>query len=136
MSKNFWLAVLTAFILLAGMEVLLHGVILDGFYKANPQGLLPAEMTKARYHWMFVGYLILAYLWTYFFNRLASKKDIIRGIQHGISYMIFLHVPLSFVTYTVFNISGYIYLWWTLGGVVEGVVIGGIMGVILKGKGV
>ena len=134
MSKNFWLAVIIAFVLLSGMEVLLHGVILDGFYKDNPQGLLPAHMTQARFHWMFVGYLILAFLWTYFFSRFATKKDIYKGIHHGVSYMIFLHVPLSFVCYTQFRISGYIYLWWTIGGIVEGIIIGGIMGAVMREK--
>jgi hypothetical protein len=134
MGKKFWLSVLSTFIIVHLLEVFLHGVILDSFYKNNPQGLLPVELSQQRMIWITIGYLILAFLWVYFFNRFASKKDLWRGIHHGVSYMIFLHVPLSFVSYAVFNVSGYIYLFWLIGGIVEGVMAGALMGIIMREK--
>jgi len=134
MGKKFWLSVLVTFVILLVLEKFLHSVILESFYKNNPQGLLPAAMSYSRMKWLIVGYLILAFLWVYFFNRFASKKDLLRGIHHGVSYMIFLHVPLSFVSYAVFNVSGYIYLFWLIGGIFEGVIAGALMGIIMREK--
>ena len=134
MNKKFWIAVFTTFVMVHLMEKVYHGMILENFYKHNPQGFLPADLSHSRMYWMTVGYLILAFLWTYFFNRFASEKNVMKGIHHGVSYMIFLHVPLAFVTYAVYQISGYVYLFWTIGAVVEGAVIGAVMGAIMKEK--
>ena len=134
MNKKFWIAVFVTFVMVHLMEMVYHGMILESFYKNNPQGFLPAAMSEARMYWMTVGYLILAFLWTYFFHRFASEKNVVKGIQHGVSYMILLHVPLAFGTYAVYQISGYVYLYWTIGAVVEGAVIGAVMGAIMKEK--
>ena len=134
MNKKFWIAFGVAFVLVYGLEMVYHGMILHNFYLRNPQGFLPAAMSQARMPWMAVGYLILAFLWTYFFNRFATEKNVIKGIHHGVSYMIFLHVPLAFVTYAVYQISGCVYLFWTIGAVIQGAIIGAVMGAIMKEK--
>jgi hypothetical protein len=36
------------------------------------------------------------------------------------------------VGYSTQVLSGYCYLWWTIGAVVEGAIIGAVMGIILK----
>jgi hypothetical protein len=82
--------------------------------------------------WLWIGFLILAFIWTYFYSRFASEKNLKTGIIHGVSYMVFLFVPLSFVNYATLVLSGYCYLWWTIGAIVEGVIIGAIMGIIMK----
>ncbi len=134
MSKKFWLTVLVSFVLLYAFQFILHALILSGFYASRPDGLLPAAKMQARMIWMPVGFLIWAYLWTYFFHRFASEKNVARGIQHGVSYMIFLNVPKSFIWYASIDISGYCYLWWTIGEVIMGVIIGAVMGAMLKGE--
>jgi hypothetical protein len=104
-------------------------LILEQFYLSHSQGFRPTiEMN----YWMIVGYLLQAFIWTYIFNRFASKKELLQGIQHGIAYQVFLYVPRSFVGYSTGVISGYCYLWWTIGAVVEGVIIGALMGLIMK----
>jgi len=48
--------------------------------------------------------------------------------------MIFLNVPKSFIWYASIDISGYCYLWWTIGEVIMGIIIGAVMGAMLKGE--
>ena len=134
MSKKFWLTVLVSFVLLYAFQFILHALILSGFYASRPDGLLPEAKMQARMIWMPIGFLIWAFLWTYLFHRLASEKNITKGIQHGASYMIFLNVPKSFIWYASIDISGYCYLWWTIGEVIMGVIIGAVMGAMLKGE--
>ena len=133
-DKKFWIAMFVTFVMVHVLEMVYHGMILHNFYVNNPQGFLPAALSESRMLWMTVGYLILAFMWTYFFNRFASVKNVAKGIHHGVSYMFFLHVPLAFVTYAVYQISGYVYLYWTLGALVEGAIIGAVMGAIMKEK--
>ena len=135
MSKKFWIAFPVTFILLSGFEFLLHGILLSGFYTARDKGFLPEDIMQQRMLWMFVGYFILAFLWTYFFLRFASDKNITKGIHHGVSYMIFYRVPQAFIWYSLITVSGYAHLWGIVGGVVEGVIIGAVMGAIMKGEG-
>ncbi len=71
MSKKFWLTVLVSFVLLYAFQFILHALILAGFYASRPDGLLPAAKMQARMIWMPIGFLIWAYLWTYFFHRFA-----------------------------------------------------------------
>jgi hypothetical protein len=132
MSKKFWIAFPVTFILFSLMEFILHTGILRNFYLNNPQGILPGNLMDKRMIWLWIGFLILAFIWTYFYSRFASEKNLKTGIIHGVSYMVFLFVPLSFVNYATLVLSGYCYLWWTIGAIVEGVIIGAIMGIIMK----
>ncbi|MBC8277294.1 MAG: hypothetical protein H8E46_03620 [FCB group bacterium] len=112
----------------------MHALILSGFYLNNPQGFLSSEMMMERMWALIVGFVILALIWTYFFNRFASEKNVMKGIHHGVSYMLFLYLPTAFINYSVQVISGWAYLWWLIAGLVMGVVIGAVQGVILKEK--
>jgi hypothetical protein len=134
MSKKFWIAFVVSFVLLYILEFIFHAVILEGFYASRPEGFLSAEKMQERMIWIPVGFLILAFMWTYMFNRFASKKTVMNGICHGVTYMVFLNVPRSFIDYATLDLSGYCYLWWTIGEVVMGIIIGAVMGAILSEK--
>jgi hypothetical protein len=135
MDGKFWIAFVVAFILLYAFAFLLHGVVLMKSYEpfAGKAYLEPDRMAS-RQIWIPVGLLILAFIWTYFFHRFATEKNVLMGIQHGVSYMIFLYLPSAFINYATLNASGYHYLGWLIGGIVQGVVIGAIMGLIMKQK--
>ena len=135
MSKKFWIAFPVTFILLSGFEFLLRGILLSGLYSVRDKGFLPEDIMQQRMVWMFVGYFILAFLWTYFFHRFASKKNVAIGIMHGVSYMIFFRVPAAFIWYSLIAVTGFAHLWGIVGGIVEGAIIGAVMGVIMKGEG-
>ena len=81
-----------------------------------------------------IGCLVWAFMWTYFFSRFATEKNVMKGIQYGVSFMIFINVPKAFIFYGSVDISGYCYLWWTIGDVVMGIIIGAVMGLIMKEK--
>lgn len=134
MSKKFWIAFPVAFILLYVLEIIFHTGILSGFYASRPDGFLPEVTAQKRMVWMPVGFLVWAYLWTYFYDRFASAKNVRTGIMHGVSYMIFLNVPKAFIYYASIDISGYCYLWWTIGEIIMGAIIGAVMGAIMKEK--
>jgi hypothetical protein len=132
MGKKFWIAFVVTFMLLFFLEFVYNALILGSFYNSHPVGFLPNELQQSRMWAMPIGFLIWAFIWTYFFHRFASKKNAMMGIYHGVSYMIFLFVPLSFINYSVQILSGWCYLWWTVGAVIEGIIIGAIMGAIMK----
>lgn len=134
MGKKFWVAFVVTFVLLFFLEFIYNALILGGFYNSHPWGFLPNELQQSRMWAMPIGFLIWAFIWTYFFHRFASKKNVMMGIYHGVSYMIFLFVPLSFINYSVLQISGWCYLWWLVGAVIEGIIIGAVMGAIMKEK--
>ncbi len=134
MSKKFWIAFPVAFILLYALEIILHAGILSGFYASRPDGFLPEVTMQKRMLWLPVGFIIWAFIWTYFYSRFATEKNVRTGIWHGIAYMIFLNVPKSFIDYGTIDISGYCYLWWTIGEVIMGIIIGAVMGAIMKEK--
>jgi len=132
MGKKFWIAFPVTFILLYFLEFVLNAIILGDFYNNHREGFLSDEASLPRMWLMAVGFLIWAFLWTYFFHRFATKKNIANGIKHGVSYMIFLFVPLGFINYSILAINGLCYIWWTVGAVIEGVIIGAVMGAIMK----
>ena len=135
MSKKFWIAFPVSFVLIYVLQFILHVFILKNFYMANPQGFLSDEMMWERMWALAAGFLILAFIWTYFFNRFASEKNVMKGIHHGVSYMLFLYLPTGFINYSTQIISGDRYLWWLVGGLVMGAIVGAVQGVILKEKG-
>ena len=81
MGAKFWIAFVVAFILLYAFAGLLHGVILMKSYEpfAGKAYLEEARM-EARSHWIPVGFLIMAFIWTYFFHRFATEKNLLKGI--------------------------------------------------------
>ena len=134
MAKKFWFTFLVTFLLLWFLQFVLHALLLSGFYSAHPEGLLSEEMMMQRSLWLPVGFLIWAFLWTYFFHRFTSKKSLGKGLQHGAAYMLFLFLPSAFINYATLPVNGYCYLWWLLGNLVIGLIIGAVMGVIMKGE--
>jgi hypothetical protein len=132
MGKKFWLAFVIAFILMVLLEFILHAGILSGFYRANPQGFLPENIACKRMVWMFIGMLLSAFIWTYLYNRFVPIKDLKTGAEFGVILMIFLNVPGAFLCYSLYVMSGYVYLWGTIGDVIIGAIVGGIMGVVFK----
>ena len=135
MGAKFWIAFVVAFILLYAFAFLLHGVIMMKSYEPFAgKAYLVEDRMADRQIWIPVGLLILAFIWTYFFHRFATEKNLFKGIQHGVSYMIFLYLPSGFINYATLNASGYHYLAWLIGGIVQGIVIGAIMGLIMKEK--
>lgn len=132
MGKKFWIAFPITFILIWVLQFILHAGIMGGFYAAKPDGFLPENIMKARWWWLPVGFLILAFIWTYLYSRFAPEKYVGSGIHHGVVYMIFLYVPWGFINYATLDISGYYYLWSTIGAIVQGIILGAIMGFIMK----
>lgn len=132
MGKKFWIAFPVTFVLLYVLEFILHAWILSGLYQAHPGGFLSDEQMQSRMWALSLGFLLWAYIWTYFFSRFATQKTVGKGIQHGVSYMIFLFVPMGFVNYATLVISGWAFFWWAVGAVIEGIIIGAVMGAIMK----
>ncbi len=134
MTRKFWIAFPVTFLLLWALEFIYHTGILTGFYASRPDGFLSEQLMQQRMWSMPIGCLVWAFMWTYFFSRFATEKNVMKGIQYGVSFMIFINVPKAFIFYGSVDISGYCYLWWTIGDVVMGIIIGAVMGLIMKEK--
>ena len=132
MAKKFWIAFPVTFVLIWVLQFILHVWILGGFYATRNDGFLTETLMAARYVWLIIGFIILAFIWTYFYGRFAPEKGPGSGIWHGVAYMIFLYLPWGFINYSTLAISGYCYLWWTIGAIIQGIIVGAVMGAIMR----
>jgi len=135
MNKKFWLAFIGSFIALDVLELVWHSMVLSGFYPNHPQGFRgEVNYDPMMYLWMQIGIFLTAFIWVYLYHRFVTEKNVKNGIEVGVILSIFYYVPWGFINYSLYVVSGYVYLWSTVGGVIMGAIIGALMGLILQEK--
>jgi len=134
MGKKFWLGFIVSCVLLVILQYVYHAFILSGFYLTHTPGFRPEEYCNRFMFWIYVAMALHAFIWTYLYNRYVPVKNLRSGAEFGVILMIFFYVPTGFYNYSLYIMSGYVYLWCLVGGLVMGAVIGGVMGTLMKAK--
>ena len=102
--------VLFVYLYLAGF--LFHGIIMSETYDLSKELMRPDEEAMSKMIWMILGFLILAFGFTYIFIAGYKGKGIIEGVRYGLIIAITFSISSSLINYTVFPYpDSWIYSW-------------------------
>jgi hypothetical protein len=101
--KKYSIAVVVSFVAMFLLAYLLHGVMLKPSYATLPAGMLRSDADfMARFHWLALGYLILALgaTWIYAYG-VENKPWMAQGIRYGLALWAIATLYPNFVMFTV-----------------------------------
>jgi len=133
-NKRCLLASLAVFVVIGVLEMVIHGGLLKGIYQQTASVWRPeAEMMKMMWI-MWVGYLIMAPLFTYLFSKgVEEGKGMVgQGLRFGLLIGIFIGAPMSLGWYVVLPIPGILAFYWFAAGLVESLAAGLTVGLIYR----
>jgi hypothetical protein len=132
--KQWALATIVIFIVMAIIEYLVHGVMLASLYQQYASYWRPEADMKALMPWMYFGYLVFAAVFVFVYARgRAAEPGVGPGARWGFYIGILLCVPAVFMQHVVFPWPREIIITWCIAGIVECTIFGIITAMMYKG---
>ena len=133
-TKRWLFASLGTFAVIFILEMIIHGILLEGIYKQTASVWRP-EADIQRLMWlMWLGYLIFApfFALIYIKGYEEGKSGVGQGIRYGVYMGFVLSAMQSLGWYTVLPIPAVLAFYWFVAGMVESVAAGITVGVIYR----
>ncbi|HOD13165.1 MAG TPA: hypothetical protein PK307_14465 [Spirochaetota bacterium] len=120
--KRFIFASIAVFIIIQGIDWLVHGVLLSGWY-AEIKGLWRPGMMDLMWVMMF-GSLFFSFMFVYIFTKGYEGRGISEGARYGLLIGLLMYVSGMLGQYFMYPIPLGLALIWVLYGIVEMVIAG------------
>lgn len=133
--KRFILGSLAVFVFVYVAEFVLHGVIMADSYQAHIELLRPEGEQMAYMPFMALGFLILAFGFSFIFINGYEGKGVAEGLRFGLYAAIAFGVSTHLINYTVFPLPKNWIVAWIVGESVILMLAGALIALIYKPKG-
>ena len=133
-TKRWIVASLVAFIIISVLEYTFHNHCLKTLYEATASLWRPeAEMSKLVPYGMLL-HLAVAFLLGYIYARGYQDKSsrLGEGVRFGLILGLFTSLPMAGWSYIAMPVPFQLALYWFLMGMVEFLIVGGVIGLIYK----
>ena len=129
--KRLLLAIVAAFAIVWGTDVLIHGFWLNPDYEATKQLWRSENEMQTHFHWMLLAQLLCAATFVIIWAKGFAGRDIATGITFGLLMGLFQGMwPI--IHYVVQPLPGAIATKWLLAGVVQCVLLGIVTALIYR----
>ena len=130
--KKFFIAFIAAWIFIFIFGWFFHAVLLKDTYAALPQGLQRPEADfKSHFGWLMAGQLVFAFMFTLIFASGFASGGLGGGIKLGIMLAL-LGIGTHLIAYAVQPFPGNVMVYWSIGAIIEMIIVGAIVGTIYK----
>ena len=129
--KRFLFAFLAAFIFIFFWGWLYNGVLLRDVYMETSNLWRPQSETMNLFHWIILGQAILVLAFVMIYASGFAGGGVAAGIRLGIMLEI-LAIGARMMMYAVQPLPGKLLVYWSVGGLIEMIVTGAIVGAIYK----
>jgi len=129
--KRFLFAFLAAFVFIFFWGWLYNGVLLKDLYAQTSSLWRPQSETMSLFHWIILGQAILVLAFVMIYASGFAGGGVAAGIRLGIMLEI-LAIGARMMMYAVQPLPGKLILYWSVGGLIEMIVTGAIVGAIYK----
>ena len=129
--KRFLFAFLAAFVFIFFWGWLYNGVLLKDIYAQTSSLWRPQSETMSLFHWIILGQAILVFAFVMIYASGFAGGGVTAGIRLGIMLEI-LAIGARMMMYAVQPLPGKLILYWSVGGLIEMIVTGAIVGAIYK----
>ena len=130
-SRYVWGSIVV-FVYLVLVEWLFHGVIMSGFYNDAIQLLRPETEASGYTIWMLLGFLILAFGFSFIYTKGYEGKGLVEGLRYGLYVGFAFSVSSSLIFYAVFPFPASWIIGWIIGDLVIMIIAGLILAAIYK----
>jgi len=133
-EKAFWIAVLSAFVVLTGGDILIHQFWLKETYQGLAQYWRPEVEMKEKMWLAFLAAFSLAFLLAHIYPKgIETKSPVGEGLRFGVLMGLLLYLPSVLVKYYVYPYPDTLFLKWFVGGVAQ-VTAAGLVIALAYGK--
>jgi len=129
--KRFLFAFLAAFVFIFFWGWLYNGVLLKDIYAQTSSLWRPQSETMSLFHWIILGQAILVFAFVMIYASGFAGGGVAAGIRLGLMLEI-LAIGARMMMYAVQPLPGKLILYWSVGGLIEMIVTGAIVGAIYK----
>ena len=132
--KRWAAATLGAFVVIAGVDFLIHEVWLGEFYRMHTEWWRPADEMKARMGYLFVSHLLLAALLTVVYGKgyEAGKGRLGQGLRFSVLMGLLLFLPKTFMMHFVYPYPVSLLVSWLIGEVIEVTLACAVIGLLYQ----
>jgi hypothetical protein len=131
--KRFVIAFIAAFIFIFLWGWLYNGVLLKDLYAQTQSLWRPQAETMSLFHWIILGQAGLALVFVIIYASGFAGGGVAAGIKLGIMLEL-LAISMRFMIYATQPLPAKLLVLWSVGGFVEMIVTGAIVGAIYKPK--
>lgn len=131
--KRLLLAIVAAFAVIFGTDLLIHGFWLNPDYEATKSLWRPENEMHTHFCWMLFAQLLCAATFVIIWAKGFAGRDIGTGITFGLLMGLFQQI-WAIINYVVMPIPGALATKWFFSGLVQAVLIGIVTALIYKPK--
>src|ERR1043166_1703026 len=129
--KRFLLAFIAAYVFIFFWGWLLNGVFLKDIYAETPNLWRPQSEMMSLFHWIIIGQALIVFSFVMIYASGFAGGGVIAGIRLGVLLEI-AAIGMRLGFYAVQPIPGKLIVYGSIGGVIEMVVVGAMVGTIYK----
>ena len=130
--KRYMLGSLVVFLVIFASEWLFHGTIMKSAYDANQTLLRPQQEAESYMPFMALGFLILAFGFSYIFTKGYEGRGVGEGIRFGLYAGVAFGISTSLINYTVFPLPGSWVAAWCVGETIIMMLAGAALSAVYK----
>jgi len=129
--KKFFIAFVAAFIFIFLWGWIYNGVLLKDIYAQTQSLWRPRAETMSLFHWIILGQAGLAFVFVMIYGSGFAGGGVAAGIKLGIMLEL-LAISMRFMIYATQPLPAELLVLWSIGGFIEMIVTGAIVGAIYK----
>ncbi len=133
-TRRFVTASIAAFVVIAVVEFVIHGVLLSGMYRQAAAAFRPDADARARFWLFYVGYLVFAFFFTFIYTK-GYERDrggLAQGLRFGFYVGVMIGALESLVWYVVLPVPATLAVSWFLAYVVMALAAGAVVGSLYR----
>ena len=130
--KRYMLGSLVVFLVIFASEWLFHGVIMKSAYDAHLDLLRPQAEAGSYMPYMALGFLILAFGFSYIFVKGYEGRGVGEGVRFGLYAGIAFGVSTNLINFTVFPLPGSWVAAWCVGETIILMLAGAVLSAVYK----
>ena len=131
--KKFFIAFIAAFVFMFLWGWLYNGVLLRDVYAEAQNLFRPQNEMMSLFHWIIIGQALLVFAFVSIFASGFAGGGIGAGIRLGILLEI-LAIGARLMIYAVQPFPAKLIILWSVGGLIEMIIVGAVVGAIYKPK--
>ncbi len=133
--KQWIMATVASFVVMTALNLIVHAVLLTGWYQEYPHYWRSEPDMTSRMHWLYVGYFLFSALFAYIYTKGREGKAALgEGFRYGMLVGALVGFPKMFFDHVMFPYQGKVILAWGVATFVTCVVMGIVTGMIYKGE--
>lgn len=131
--KRFIITAVVASVVIIIYESVFHGWMLSGIYERTADAWRTEEAMSARFSWLILGQIVMGVAFTWLYFRFVGQTSARTGALVGVTVAV-IFFGTHLISFAVQPILPALVVYWTIGRVIEGLLVGAIVGALYQAE--